>query len=105
MYMYYVLCVNSYILGWTLTPSPVHVEPCTEPVGPTIPVSQDPLKMFSHFFDDEVMNLIVQESNRYVSQVLDDSRKTWKTDLAEIKAYMGLWILMEINKKPEPRDY
>ena len=46
------------------------VQPCTEPVGPTVPVSSDPLQMFAHFFDDEVTDLIVRETNRFALQSL-----------------------------------
>ena len=91
--------------GWTMTPSAVHVEPFVEPVGPTVPVSRDPLEMFSYFFDSEVFDLIVRETNRYASQALAGSDKTWQTDVQEIRAYLGFRLLMGINRKPEIRDY
>ena len=44
--------------------------------GPAIPVSCDPLELFSAFFDDTLIGLIVTETNKYAklcleSQVLD----------------------------------
>ena len=56
--------------GWTMTPSPITVEPCTTPVGPRVPTSRDPLEMFSHFFDDGLLSDIVRETNRYAQQCL-----------------------------------
>ena len=88
-----------------MIPSQVHVNPFVEPVGPTVPVSRDPLEMFSVFFDSEVLDLIVQETNRYAHQVLAGTDKTWQTDVHEIKAYLGFRILMGITRKPEIRDY
>ena len=88
-----------------MTPSNVNVQPCLEPVGPTVHVSQDPLETFSQFFDEEVMGLIVRETNRYAQQVLAGSGKTWQTNLQEIQAYLGFRVLMGITRKPEIRDY
>ena len=59
-----------------MTPFAVDIQPCTEPVGPTVPVSSDPLQMFAHFFDDEVIDLIVRESNRFALQSLAGTNKT-----------------------------
>lgn len=97
-------CTFTYT-GWTLTPSPVVVQTCQESVGPTVPISRNPLEMFSIFFDEEVLDVIVRETNRYASQVLEGSEKTWETDVQEIRAYLGFRILMGINRKPEIRDY
>ena len=88
-----------------LTPSVVDVQTCQEPVGPTVPVSTNPLEMFTIFFDAEVLDLIVRETNRYASQVLHGSETTWETDVQEIRAYLGFRILMGITRKPEIRDY
>ena len=105
MYMYKYLYTVSPTLGWTTSPTEIQLQPCTQPVGPTVPVSQDPLEMFSLFFDDEVVGLITQETNRYAQQVLAGSGKTWETNPQEIRAYTGFRILMGITRKPEIRDY
>ena len=55
------------------------------------------------FFDDEVIDLLVRETNIYAFQCRGDS--TWKTNNKEIRAYLGFHILMGINKLPEIRDY
>ena len=67
-----------------------------------MPLPPDPLGLFSLFFDD---NLIVKETNRYASQVLEGTTKQWSTDAKEIRAYFGFMILMGINQLPEIRDY
>ena len=93
--------------GWTTTPAHISVEPCTIPVGPLVPTSRDALEMFSHFFSDDVLSLIVTETNRFAAQCLAASHTpaTWETNLNEVKAYLGFMIVMGINKLPEIRDY
>ena len=83
------------------------VNPCTVPVGPQVPCSRNPLEMFSHFFDDEILSLIVRETNLFAEQSLaaTHSNTTWETNTTEIKAYLGFMILMGINRLPEIRDY
>ena len=65
----------------------------------------DPIGLFSLFFDDSLISLIVDETNRYAEQSLRGKNKEWSTDADEIRAYMGFMILMGINQLPEIRDY
>lgn len=58
----------------------------------------DPLGLFSLFFDDTLIGLIVKESNCYAEQVLQGRGKQCSTDVAEIRSYMGGMILMGINQ-------
>ena len=85
---------------------------CTRPFSPrwegpgdeaTVP--QDPLGLFTLFFDDSLVQMIVDETNRYTEQVLQGTDKVWSITKEEIHAYMGLMILMGINHLPEIRDY
>ena len=89
------------IVDWSKDASPVVV---TEPAGPRVQLPSDPLGLFSLFFDDTLVDLIVEETNRYAEQTLQGT-KEWSTDAAEIRAYMGFMILMGINQLPEIRDY
>ena len=42
---------------------------CTEPVGPTFYAEEmSPLDIFEHFFNNEVVDLIVRETNKYARQ-------------------------------------
>lgn len=49
---------------WSSDPTPVTVEPFQGSPGPTHPISNDPLEMFSCFFSNELMEQIVSETNR-----------------------------------------
>ena len=71
--------------------------------GPAVPLSHEPVKLFSLFFDEQVIDLIVKETNRYASQCRGDN--TWQTTADEIRAYFGFHVLMGINRLPEIRDY
>jgi len=85
----------------------VTISPFTGPTpGPAIPVSRDPLELFSAFFDDTLIDLIVTETNKYAKLCLESEGKqsTWSST-EEIRAYLGFHILMGLNHKPEIRDY
>ena len=56
-------------------PRPVAVTPCSEPAGPQVPLPSDPLGLFSLFFDDTLVDLIVKETNRYAEQTLQGTDK------------------------------
>ena len=77
----------------------------TEQPGPRVPLPSNALGLFSLFFDDVLVDFIVEETNRYSKQTLEGTNKEWSTDAAEIRAYMGFTILMGINHLPEIRDY
>ena len=81
------------------------VTPSSEQAGPQAQLPSDPLGLFSLFFDDTLVDLIVEETNRYAEQTLQGTDKEWSTDAAEIRAYMGFMILMGINHLSEIRDY
>ena len=76
-------------------------------MGPRVPTSRDPLEMFRHFFDDDLLQVIVRETNLFAAQSLAAANKntTWQTNPSEIKAYFGFMIIMGINRLPEIRDY
>ena len=90
-----------------MTPSPVTVESCTVTTGSCVPCSRNPLEMFSHFFDDAILDTIVRETNLFAAQSLAAANKntTWETSVPEIRAYLGFMIVMGINRLPEIRDY
>ena len=90
---------------WSAQAMPVVVTPCTGQAGPRVPLPHDPLGIFSLYFDDSLVSLIVTETNRYAKQCLRGTQKQWTTDAEEIRAYMGFLLLMGINHLPEIRDY
>ena len=93
------------ITDWSTQASPVTVAEWSQQAGPQVPLPHDPLGLFSLFFDDSLISLIVDETNRYAEQSLRGTNKEWSTNAEEIRAYLGFMILMGINKLPEIRDY
>ena len=83
------------------------MEDFTGTAGPKVAISNEPLDLFSLFFTDAIIDLIVRETNRYAGQVLaaKGSSKQWKTTAEEVRAYFGFCILMGMCKLPELRDY
>ena len=67
--------------------------------------------MFLAFFTPELIDYIVVETNRYASVCLSSTHcgdgpvPQWETDSSEVKAYLGLCILMGMNKLPDLYDY
>ena len=99
------MTLDIHITDWSIQAAPVVVTPCSEQAGPKVPLPHDPLGLFSLFFDDTLVSMIVHETNRYAEQCLSGTSKQWSTDAEEIRAYFGFMILMGINKLPEIRDY
>lgn len=74
---------------------------------------EDPLEYFSLFFDDNVLQYIVDQTNLYASQYFRLNKLTPKsrclkwveTNKGEILLFLSLLILEGINQKPEERMY
>ena len=93
---------------WTSVASDVQVNEFTKEVGPTIPIVDDGgASLFSLFFPDELIQLIVDETNRYAKECLASkgSDEHWETNIEKLKAYLGFTILMGLNKLPHIYDY
>ena len=85
--------------------SRVSLEPCTDVVGPVVPISDSPHDTFSLLFTPAIIKHLVRETNRYAKQCLAATNKEWKTNCEEMSAYIGFSILMGIVHEPEIRDY
>lgn len=92
---------------WSSTLSPVSVHPFTERVGPTCVIPSSPVEVLGLFLIDDVVELIVEQSNLYASQVLGEERYAqWeKMTSEEVKAYLGFKVLMGIVKLPSTMHY
>lgn len=92
---------------WTSTLKPVEVKPFNSPVGPTQAVPESPREVFELFFSDNLIQLIVTESNRYAEEVMGSQKFAQWTKLTvdEVKAFLGFSILMGINQLPAVKDY
>jgi len=54
--------MNILTAEWTDQPCPVTVNSFSSPTGPAVPISTEPLQLFSLFFTSEVMDLTVMET-------------------------------------------
>ncbi|KAH6938411.1 hypothetical protein HPB50_009141 [Hyalomma asiaticum] len=83
--------------------------------GVTITVSSppQPLELFEAYFDDELIDVIVVETNRYASQLLNSSnlsqysrfRKWSALTREELRVSLSLLLLQGIVQKPNERMY
>ncbi len=81
----------------------------------TVDNKEQPMEYFEHFFDDEVIELIVEETNRFAKQYLDATldalpaysrmRQWHDTSVDEIKMFIGLLILQGVDSKCETAMY
>ena len=96
---------------WSSTLNNVVVEPFERDTGPTIQISADPTDLFLKFFTPQLIQHITAETNRYAASCLASSNPSngpvpeWSTSEEEIRAYLGLSILMGITKLPDLYDY
>ncbi|ROT78870.1 putative piggyBac transposable element-derived protein 4 [Penaeus vannamei] len=76
---------------------------------PGVDSDSSPLELFSFFFTEELMDMIVRETNRYHRQKPGPSSshmKDWvDTSVSELGVFIGLRMAMGINQKPEQRSY
>lgn len=79
---------------------------------PGVEVVFDPdasiLQYFENFFNDEVVNIICNETNRYASEYIRTHRKAKPfahLTSNELKVFLGLVILQGVVKKPEMEQY
>ena len=98
---------TSKLLKWSSVTSPISVIPCTEPVGPNVPLRHTFLDIFHLLFTTSLLEVITQQTNLYAKQILSDSafRKFNPITTNELKAYIGFMILMVINNLPSLYDY
>ncbi|XP_015377256.1 PREDICTED: piggyBac transposable element-derived protein 1-like [Diuraphis noxia] len=65
-----------------------------------------PFSVFKLLFSDEVINLIVEQTNLYTQQRYMKTGKLYmKTTNQEIMTFLGINILMGIKRLPSYRDY
>lgn len=102
-------------IGWNdVVANPTSRFPCTarESIHYHIQPDKDnkihPIDVYKLFIDDEVIDLIVKETNRYADKHIADQRvrrssylKNWKPVSSKcIKNFLGIIILMGLNKQP-----
>ena len=94
---------------WTEVHSDIRIEPFVSPVGPNFEafVNAKEIDYFCLLFGDDILIKIVDESNRFARQKLADKpEKRWvDITLPELKAYLGISIIMGINYNPRTAMY
>ena len=87
----------------------IHVDEFTSPVGITFELGNEAreIDVFKMFFNDEVLNVIVRETNRYARQKLaGQALDKWQdVTLVEIRAFLGVCVVMGVNPLPYTADY
>nr|CAH7715063.1 unnamed protein product [Callosobruchus chinensis] len=104
-----------YDVPWTDNGIPRPPFPFTAINGVQASDLTDILGIFEHFFDDKLIDLIVEETNRFAIQYIVENNENikphsrvrkWKqTDKNEIRILIGLLILQGICPKPEFKMY
>lgn len=73
-----------------------------QPYGPNVPVDlESPLAIFETFFDSQLFEHIKIQTELYTSQ----KNKNFTTSIEELKAFLGLLILMVFHKLPSLKLY
>ena len=103
-------CPSDHTLGeikWSNNYMLVTIDSFTESVGPTVSVPSSPLEAFMLFFTQSLLQLIVDETNRYVETCMggENYAKWTKVFIKELQAYLGFMIVMGIVKSPSLYDY
>ncbi|CAH1997194.1 unnamed protein product [Acanthoscelides obtectus] len=105
----------SFDMPWTENGIPRPPFPFTATSGVQVDDIPDVLDVFESFFDDALIELIVEETNRFAVQFIINNhgklkeqsrvRKWTQTNKNEIRTLLGLLILQGINPKPEYKMY
>ena len=83
------------------------IPPFTADTGPTVDIPDTPSDVFQLFFDRDLQEEIVRESNKYARHVMgEEAYKKWTPiTLEEFRAFLGFNILMGIVHLPAIDDY
>lgn len=70
--------------------------------------STNPIDVFNQFFSQDIIDLIVKQTNIYGEQMISgkDSANNWQ-EVTEntIRSFLGLLIMMGLHRLPRVRDY
>lgn len=93
---------------WSNRLRSIHVDNFTSHVGITFEIGNEArgIDVFKMFFNDEILD-VVRETNRYARQKLEgQALDKWQdVTLNEIKAFLGVCIVMGVNSLPSTADY
>ena len=90
------------------TATPFSAPPFTVAGGPSTILHSDatPLDFFMLVFDDDIFQLLVDQTNLYASQHPPSDRYPWEdTCVSEMKLFLGIIIMMGLVQLPQMEDY
>ena len=94
---------------WSESLGHIQVQPFTETPGPVhqLGANATPLDFFGLCWDPSFFDLLADETNQYaqLKQVSKPDTKWYQTTPEEMKAFIGVNILMGIDQKPEIASY
>ena len=92
---------------WSKSLSVNPIEGFSSEVGPTVDIPDSALDIFHLFYTPQFFKHLEVETNRYAKEVMDSEMyESWKpVDVADLKAFFGINILMGLNKLPSIDDY
>ncbi|KAF0690958.1 Uncharacterized protein FWK35_00038029, partial [Aphis craccivora] len=97
--------------NWSKNITPITPLPDFESsVGPSDSVDtfqcHTPYTIFNYLFSDEIMNMLVEQTNLYSFQRSQKTGKPYtQTNIQELKTFFGINLLMGIKRMPSYRDY
>ena len=94
-------------MKWTSTMKSITPKDFTHTVGPTVVIPDSPLGIFKLFFTVEILQYIVEQTNKYALECMGQpSFDSWQPlTVAELEAFMGFMLLMGIVNLPALIDY
>ena len=77
---------------WSSRLTSISIQPFSSATGPTVAVPESPLDVFELFFPDDLVDFIVEESNRYAREAMGDEKYTeWVKVTAANKGFLGFF--------------
>ena len=98
-------------MNWIDAPVPPDVPTFTASPGPKVPLPSTVFEAAAIFITDELLDLIVTETNRYADQNIEapsasSRKKDWKPlSREELLRFIAITVLMGISPKPTIADY
>ena len=93
---------------WSRNLTNINVPKFEALIGPTTIIPSSPLDIFQLFFSNELLEDVVNTTNRYARETMKTEQqydKWTKVTPDEIKAFFGFHLLMSINRLPSIDDY
>ena len=86
---------------------PVYVNNFTEPTGPAVDIPDTARGVFELYFDYDLIQYIVDETNRYACELMGEEKyEKWEElELNDMYAYFGIMIMMGLVSLPSLHDY